>query len=41
MNFALLLKMWSISDSVIRLEMRFNALAGDFKEHINNKKMHR
>ncbi|MBI2449702.1 hypothetical protein HYV49_05395 [Candidatus Pacearchaeota archaeon] len=32
--FTLLLKIWSISDRLIRLEMRFNALARDFKEHI-------
>ncbi len=32
--FTLLLKIWSISDRLIRQEMRFNALARDFKEHI-------
>jgi len=31
--FTLMLKMWSIGDRLLRLEMRFNALAKDFKEH--------
>ncbi len=35
--FTGLLKTWSISDKVIRLEMRFNALAKDFKEHLNHR----
>jgi len=34
--FALLLKTWSISDRQIKLGMRFNALARDFKEHIKH-----
>lgn len=32
LNFAVLLKLWSISDRLLRLEMRFNALARDFKK---------
>lgn len=35
--FTLLLKVWSVSDKQIKLEMRFNALAKDFKEHIREK----
>ncbi len=35
--FAVLLKTWSVSDRQIRLEMKFNALAKDFKEHIKHK----
>lgn len=31
--FTILLKIWTISDKQIKLEMRFNALARDFKEH--------
>ncbi|MBI2507914.1 hypothetical protein HYV89_03080 [Candidatus Woesearchaeota archaeon] len=31
--FTLMLKMWAIGDRQIRLEMRFNSLAKDFKEH--------
>ena len=38
--FAVLLKVWSISDKQIRAGMKFNTLAKDFKEHINNKSMH-
>jgi len=33
----LMLKVWSISDRQIRSEMRFNALAKDFKEHVGHK----
>ena len=33
--FTLMLKMWSIGDRLVRLEMRFNSLAKDFKEHTN------
>ena len=36
--FTLLIKIWSISDRQIKLEMRFLALAKDFKEHINQNK---
>jgi len=39
--FAVLLKTWSVSDRVIKLEMGFKHLASDFKEHVNNKKIHR
>ena len=35
--FTLLLKTWSISDRQIKSEMKFNALARDFKEHIKHK----
>ncbi len=35
--FTVLLKTWSVSDRQIKLEMRFNALASDFKEHIKHK----
>lgn len=35
--FTVLLKTWTISDRQIKLEMRFNALAADFKEHIKHK----
>lgn len=35
--FTVLLKTWSVSDRQIRLEMRFHALANDFKEHIKHK----
>lgn len=38
--FALLLKVWSISDRQIKSEMKFNFLVKDFKEHINNKSIH-
>lgn len=34
--FTVLLKLWSVSDKQIRLEMRFNALVRDFKEYIKN-----
>ncbi len=30
--FTILLKVWTISDKQIRLEMRFNSLAKDYKE---------
>lgn len=33
--FAMLLKMWTISDRQLKTEMRFNNLAKDFKKHIN------
>mgnify|MGYP001577205276 CR=1 FL=1 len=43
--FTLMLKMWSIGERQVRLEMRFNGLvkdfknlAKDFKEHINENK---
>jgi len=36
--FTILLKMWSISDRLLKLEMKFNLLAKDFKEHITHKK---
>ena len=35
--FTVLLKIWTISDRQIRLEMRLNSLAKDFKEHIQHK----
>lgn len=35
--FTVLLKVWKISDRQIRLEMRFRALARDFKEHTKHK----
>ena len=35
--FTILLKVWSISDRQIKLEMRFSALAKDFKEHVRYK----
>ncbi len=35
--FTLMLKMWAMSDRQIRIEMRFNALAKDFKEHVREK----
>ncbi len=35
--FTVILKTWSISDRQIRLEILFNALASDFKEHIKHK----
>jgi len=34
--FAVLLKVWSVSDRQIKLEMKFNSLAKDFKEHIKH-----
>ncbi len=39
--FAALLKIWSISDRQIRNEVKFNFLVKDFKEHINNKLIHK
>jgi len=36
--FTLMLKMWSVSDRQIKLEMKFGALAKDFKEHLQYKK---
>ncbi len=33
--FTILLKTWSVSDRTIKLETRFNALARDFKAHID------
>lgn len=36
--FTMMLKMWSISDRLIKLETRFNNLARDFKEHIKESK---
>ncbi len=36
--FTVLLKTWSIGDRVTKLEMRFNYLAKDFKEHVKHKK---
>lgn len=35
--FTVLLKVWTISDRQIKSEMRFKALAKDFKEHIEHK----
>ena len=35
--FTVLLKTWSISDRQIKHEMRFRALAKDFKEHVKHK----
>lgn len=35
--FTVLLKTWSISDRQIKLEMRFNSLAKDFKEHTKHR----
>ena len=32
--FAILLKMWSISDKQIKMEMIFKYLSKDFKEHL-------
>jgi len=31
--FTVLLKTWSVSDKIIKLETKFNHLAQDFKEH--------
>lgn len=31
--FTILLKIWTISDRLIKLEMKFNVLARDFKEY--------
>ena len=36
--FTGLLKTWSVSDRQIKLEMRFNVLAKDFREHLENSK---
>ena len=36
--FTVLLKTWSISDRQIKTEMRFNALAKDFKAHLTENK---
>lgn len=36
--FAMMLKLWSTSDKIIKLEMKFNYLAKDFKQHLNKKK---
>lgn len=35
--FTVLLKAWSISDKQLKLEMKFNMLGRDFKEHIKHK----
>ena len=35
--FAILLKVWSISDRQLKLDAKFNALARDFKEHVKHK----
>jgi len=32
--FAVLLKVWAISDNQIKMEMGFNSLARDFREHL-------
>jgi hypothetical protein len=32
--FAVLLKVWNISDRVLKLEMRFNVLAKDFVKYV-------
>ena len=32
--FTILLKTWSVSDRVLKLEMRFNALVKDYKSQI-------
>lgn len=39
--FAVIIKLWSISDRQIKGEMKFYVLAKDFKEHINNKYIHK
>ena len=39
--FAVIIKLWSISNRQIRGDMKFHVLAKDFKEHINNKYIHK
>lgn len=34
MMFTIMLKVWSVSDRQIKADMRFTALAKDFKEHV-------
>jgi hypothetical protein len=37
LNFTIILKLWSVSDRLIKLEARFNHLAQDFQEHKTRK----